>query len=182
MQYRDRIVELRRVPARELKPHPQNWRTHPAAQREALRGILTEIGYAGALLARRLEDGSLELIDGHLRAETSPDQEVPVLLLDLSEAEARTLLAAYDSLTSLATPNVERLRDLLAMVLPAAPALDEMFAAMRDAIPATKPREQKEVSVPEAFQVVIDCTGEEQQRALYERLTGEGLHCRLVTM
>ena len=182
MQYRDRIVELCRVPARELQPHPQNWRMHGAAQREALRGILAEIGYAGALLARRLADGRLELIDGHLRAETSPDQDVPVLMLDLDDAEARMLLAAYDSLTSLATPNVERLRSLLGTVSVATPALGEMFATMRAAIPAAKPREPKEVHVQEAFQVVIDCSGEEQQRELYARLTSEGLHCRLVTM
>ncbi|MGQ0614693.1 MAG: hypothetical protein ACT4PV_13235 [Planctomycetaceae bacterium] len=85
MQVRDRIVEFRRVPARTLRPHPSNWRTHPKAQQEALRGILAEVGYADALLARRLEDGSLQLIDGHLRAETTPDQEVPVLVLDVTE-------------------------------------------------------------------------------------------------
>ena len=44
------------------------------------------------LLARELEDGSLELVDGHLRADTTPDQEVPVLVLDVTEAEADKLL------------------------------------------------------------------------------------------
>ena len=68
MQIRDRIRDFRRVPARELQPHPGNWRTHPAEQQEALRDLLAEVGYAGALLARELVDGSLQLIDGHLRA------------------------------------------------------------------------------------------------------------------
>ena len=90
MQVRDRIVELRRVPAGELRPHPKNWRTHPKAQQEALRGILAEIGYADALIAWQLPDGALQLIDGHLRAETTPDQEVPVLVLDVTEEEAAT--------------------------------------------------------------------------------------------
>ena len=49
---RDRIVELRRVAARELVPNPKNWRRHPARQAAALRGVLEEIGYADALLAR----------------------------------------------------------------------------------------------------------------------------------
>ena len=31
MQIRDRIKELRRVRAGELRPHPHNWRTHPDA-------------------------------------------------------------------------------------------------------------------------------------------------------
>ena len=68
MRIRDRIKELRRVKADRLRPHPKNWRTHPQRQQDALRGILAEIGYADALLARELPDGSLELIDGHLRA------------------------------------------------------------------------------------------------------------------
>ena len=65
MEIRDRIVELRRVPADQLRPHPRNWRGHPPAQRQALQGILAEVGFADALLARQLLDGSLQLIDGH---------------------------------------------------------------------------------------------------------------------
>ncbi len=61
-------------------------------------GVLAEMGYADALLARELPDGSLELIDGHLRAETTPDMEVPVLILDLDDAEAAKLLALHDPL------------------------------------------------------------------------------------
>jgi hypothetical protein len=76
---RDRVKELRRVRAGDLRPSPKNWRTHSAAQADALRGLLAEVGFAGALLARELPGGELELIDGHLRAETLPDEPVPVL-------------------------------------------------------------------------------------------------------
>jgi len=80
MQTRNRVRELRRVKAADLVPNPKNWRTHPKGQQDALRGILAEVGYADALLARELPDGSLMLVDGHLRAETTPEQEVPVLI------------------------------------------------------------------------------------------------------
>jgi hypothetical protein len=30
--------------------------------------------------------------------------------------------------------------------------------------------------------VVIECAGEEEQRSVYERLTGEGLSCRLLNL
>lgn len=75
MKIRDRVKELRRVRAGDLAPSPKNWRTHPPAQQDALRGALAEIGYADALLARELPGGGLELVDGHLRAETTPDEE-----------------------------------------------------------------------------------------------------------
>ena len=40
MQIRDRIRELRRVRAAELRPNPRNWRVHPPQQQDALRGVL----------------------------------------------------------------------------------------------------------------------------------------------
>jgi DNA modification methylase len=114
MQIRDRIKELRRVRAGDLKPHPKNWRFHPDAQRSALRGLLAEIGYADTLLTRELPDRSLQLIDGHLRAETTPDSEVPVLVTDLTEEEAEKVLLTLDPLASMASANKENLQELLA--------------------------------------------------------------------
>ncbi|MGY8768988.1 MAG: hypothetical protein ACKVH8_11260, partial [Pirellulales bacterium] len=105
MKIRDRIKELRRVPASELQPHPLNWREHPPQQQKVLQGILEEVGYANALLARELEEGSLQLIDGHLRAETTPDEQVPVLVLDVTESEAAKLLASLDPSAALAEKN-----------------------------------------------------------------------------
>jgi DNA modification methylase len=126
MKIRDRILGLRRVPARELRPHPKNWRTHPPAQQEALRGILAEVGYADALIARETPEG-LQLIDGHLRAETTPDQEVPVLVLDVSEEEADKLLASLDPLAGLAGTDPEKLQGLLADLETDSEALQAMF-------------------------------------------------------
>ena len=113
---RDRVRELRRVRGADLVPHPRNWRTHPDAQRRALRGVLAEIGYADALLARELPDGRLQLIDGHLRAESTPDTPVPVLVLDVTEAEAEQLLLTLDPLAGLATTDAAVLDELLAQV------------------------------------------------------------------
>src|SRR6266540_6569644 len=109
---RDRVVELIRVPASELLPNPANWRRHPDHQRAALRGLLRQIGYADALLARR-DGGALVLIDGHLRQSLDPEQVVPVLVLDVDEAEADLLLATLDPLAGLAGANSDALRDLL---------------------------------------------------------------------
>ncbi len=112
MKIRDRVKELRRVRASELLPHPKNWRSHPKLQREALKGILAEVGYADALLVRETDEG-LQLIDGHLRAEMTPDQEVPVLVLDLTEEEACKLLVSLDPLAAMAGKDDALLQDLL---------------------------------------------------------------------
>jgi DNA modification methylase len=128
MHIRDRIQELRRVPARELLPNPKNWRSHPTAQQDALRGLLAELGYCDAVLARALPDGRLQLIDGHLRCETTPDMEVPVLIVDVTEAEADKLLATLDPLASLAQADRDALVSLLATVETDSAAVQAMLA------------------------------------------------------
>ena len=52
MDIRDRVIDFRRVPASSIRPSPFNWRTHPREQADALRGLLAELGFAGAVLAR----------------------------------------------------------------------------------------------------------------------------------
>jgi hypothetical protein len=113
MQIRDRIKELRRVPASQLRPNPKNWRTHPQEQADALRGILAEVGIADACIAREMPDGSLMLLDGHLRTETLGGELVPVLVLDVNEEEADKILATLDPLTAMADMNTAKLNDLI---------------------------------------------------------------------
>jgi len=183
MQIRDRIKDFRRVKASQLRPHPKNWRTHPSAQQDALRGVLAEIGYAGALLARELPDGSLELIDGHLRAETTPEIEVPVLVVDLDEHEAAKLLALHDPLAGMAEADEEVLAELLAHVETENDAVQAMLDTLLGKEDGGRDMETEDnLAIPEAFQVVVECRDETQQQAVYERLTGEGYACKLLML
>ena len=129
MKIKNRVKELRIVPASELLPNPKNWRTHPKAQQDALRGVLAEVGMADACLARELPDGSLMLIDGHLRAETVADAKVPVLILDVTEAEADKLLATLDPLAAMAESDAAKLDELLRNVDTGSEELQKLIAA-----------------------------------------------------
>jgi DNA modification methylase len=127
---RDRIIELRRVKRGEILPHPLNFRRHPENQRQALRGILSDIGVAGAALAYYSEanNGALTFIDGHLRDEEIPDG-LPVLITDLNDAEAALLLVTYDPLSAMASTDKAQLDSLLREVGTGDVALLEMIAA-----------------------------------------------------
>ena len=109
---RNRIKELKHVPANTLIANRKNWRRHPPAQEAALRGVLDEIGFADALIARETDAG-LELIDGHLRQEVMGDQPVPVLVLDVTEEEAEKLLLTLDPLAMMAHADTDQLLELL---------------------------------------------------------------------
>jgi DNA modification methylase len=131
MKLRDRIKELRRVKASDILPNPANWRTHPKAQQDAMRGILAEVGIADALLVRETPAG-LQLIDGHLRADVAPDSEWPVLVLDVDDKEAAKLLATVDPLAAMAETDPEKLRELLTQIDIDSEALQQMLAELAD--------------------------------------------------
>lgn len=129
VQIRDRVKDFRRVPASQLRPHPKNWRRHPKAQQDAMRGVLAEIGFADALLVRETPEG-LQLIDGHLRADITGDTPVPMLVLDLNEAEADKLLVTLDPLAMMAEADQERLAALLQDARFESQAVDDMLKSL----------------------------------------------------
>lgn len=108
----DRIKTFKRVKVTDLIDNPRNWRKHPDAQRNALGGLLDSVGWADAVLARETDEG-LMLIDGHLRKELAADSKVPVLVLDVTEAEADLILATHDPLTSMAETDQALLDELV---------------------------------------------------------------------
>lgn len=126
MEIRDRIVELRRVRASKLIPNKKNWRTHPKKQQRAMSDMLVDIGYADALIARETPAG-LELLDGHLRRESTPNDEVPVLIVDLDDSEAERFLATFDPLAEMAGADKDLLKGLLEEISTDSVAVNDML-------------------------------------------------------
>jgi hypothetical protein len=87
------------VRAGDLVPHELNFRLHPEGQQQALYAA---VGFVRSLLSYELPDGRLMLIDGHLRRALTPDLEVDVEVLDVTEDEARALLLSIDPQAALA--------------------------------------------------------------------------------
>ena len=149
MAVRNRVKGLRFVKAGELVPNDLNYRTHPPAQRRALQALLDEVGYADALIAYEKE-GRLVLCDGHLRASLDPEQTVPVLVLDLTEEEAKKLLASLDPLASMAGKNDEILRELLAGIETRSDALQGLWDGLLPPLPREGLTDPDEVPEPPA--------------------------------
>lgn len=185
---RNRTLELRTVRAGDLMAHPRNWRRHPEEQRRVLRGVLRDVGFVGAVVARKRKDGSLELVDGHLRADLDPEAQIPVLVTDLSEQEALAVLATHDPITGMAETDRETLRALLDEVSFASDSvedwLDEMAASLGDSEETGDAAESSGESVAweGRYEVVVEVDSEQEQEELFTRLTEEGLRCRVLSM
>jgi hypothetical protein len=134
MPIRDRVKELRRVRASELADNAKNWRVHPEHQRAALRGLLSEIGFAGAELTyySQRNGGQLTLIDGHLRKTEAGDAEIPCLITDLNDDEADLLLLTYDPIAAMAEADRTALTGLLGSVHSENEAVQNLLKSLAD--------------------------------------------------
>src|SRR5215210_4938675 len=114
--WRNRIVGTGSEPPDELVANPRNWRTHPAAQRDALRGSLDTVGWVQQVLVNRVTG---HVVDGHARVEEAisrGEPSVPVLYVELSAEEEALVLATLDPIGAMAERDAGRLEELLAGV------------------------------------------------------------------
>ncbi|MEN6557942.1 MAG: hypothetical protein ABFC54_07160, partial [Thermoguttaceae bacterium] len=105
--------------------------------------------------------------------------------VDLDDAETAKLLALHDPLAAMAQTDRQSLATLLDQVETDNDTVRAMLDAMLDAPDtslSTEPEPLDAPDLPEAFQVVGQCRVEAEQQSVYERLTGEGFACRLLTM
>ena len=113
-EWQNRIVGEGVVAAGELVAHPQNWRKHPKEQGATLAKTLGGVGWVQRVIVNRRTG---RMLDGHLRAELARRQgeatPVPVVYVDLSEDEERTVLATLDPIAGMAIADEETLAGLV---------------------------------------------------------------------
>ena len=156
-----------------------------------MAGLLDVHGFIDPVIARR-SDGLL--IGGHqrLRANAlreSPDQLVPcVFLEEMSDVQAKALNIALNNHEAQGEYDEHKLAGLLAEIqaeqLPAARFTgfdDERIEQLLGESAGEFP-DPPEVDIPESFEVAIQCDSESHQKQLYDRLTREGLKCRLLML
>lgn len=125
-KYRSRVVEfIPDFPTVDLIEHPDNWRLHPEQQKKMLEGLLQRHGKIDAIIAYRSEKyGGLVIIDGHQRH--GMDETYPVLVIDVTDAEAAEILLTYNPLGEMSTTDTDSYRELLAAI--DANAIEETIA------------------------------------------------------
>ena len=132
--WQNRIIGLEYHKPGDIAEHPYQWRAHTETQVAAIKGILAEVGIAGALLAYHSpdNDGALTAIDGHLRKSLKSDVEWPVLVLDVDDAEALKLLATFDPIGAMAQVDLGALQKVLERVEMEDTALQAMLKGLAE--------------------------------------------------
>jgi hypothetical protein len=128
--WRNRIVGYSEEEPDQLLANPSNWRIHPAAQQNALSGVLKEVGLVQNVVANRTTG---HLVDGHLRVMLAMRENqpvVPVTWVELSEEEEHLILAALDPLAAMATADAGALDALLSSVQSSEAGVQNMLAQL----------------------------------------------------
>lgn len=193
-----RKLQLKYVQAKTLKGNPHNWRTHPEGQLKALGSVLEdeEIGWAGALLYNRRTE---RLVDGHGRLKlVKPDEFVPVLVGDWSEAAEKKILVTLDPLAKLAGTDAEKLKDLLEEVdldTPDLKAVADDLGSMLDDLMKDLPGDEEgnpstgsgqggsgggDRKTPQ-FLIIVECRDEKHQRKLSQKFIDDRIEHRTLT-
>lgn len=113
MTYRNRIIRHGFEKPDQLLSNPFNWRIHSQHQNRVLDATLSEIGWVQSVIVNQTTG---HIVDGHLRVSLAikhNEPQVPVVTIEVSEAEEKTLLALIDPIAGLAAQDDDMLRMLI---------------------------------------------------------------------
>ena len=147
--WRNRIVGYSEEVPDQLLANPSNWRIHPAAQQNALSGVLKEVGLVQNVVANRTTG---HLVDGHLRVMLAIRENqpvVPVTWVELSEEEEHLILASLDPLAAMATADAGALDALLSSVQSGEAAVTTMLAELAEGAGLYAPKDDPQDAEPQ---------------------------------
>lgn len=179
---RSRIVGEGDEAPDQLMANPLNWRKHPKNQIEALEGLLKQVGWVQRIIVNK---STGHVVDGHARVELAlrrNEERVPVVYVELSDAEERLVLAALDPIGGLATTDAEKLDELLQDVR----AQDESLQALLDdlaksiGIDDVDLPEDKPVNDESKNLLIIETASERECEKLFQEMTERGFGVRVM--
>ena len=107
--YKNRIIGSGEESLDDILFNPRNWRIHPLSQQDALKGVLEEVGWVQQVIINKRTGN---LIDGHLRCQLAAregNKIIPVLYVDIDEAEEELVLATLDPIAGMAATDKAKL-------------------------------------------------------------------------
>jgi ParB-like chromosome segregation protein Spo0J len=176
-------MTIESVPIDSIHPDPANARRHSQRNLEAIKSSLARFGQQKPIVVDA--NNVVRAGNGTLAAAKALGwTHVGIVRSHLIGVEATAFAIADNRSAELA----EWDPDVLSAALADPDIGDFGFSEVEareylrepEAVPIDDP--QAPTSIGESFQVIVDCGSEERQQEVFERLSGEGLSCRLLTL
>jgi hypothetical protein len=171
----------------DLHAHPNNARIHPEASLTAVKNSIETFGFVNPIIA--LADGTIVAGEGRWRAARAAGlDQVPVVVVDMTEQEALSYLVVDNATTELSFWDDAMMEEIAGEL--AATDWDLRKVWEFDFIPELPDDPGAPGTEPPAppagpgaaieYRVITLCTSETDQKELCERLEEEGYQCKLL--
>jgi ParB-like chromosome segregation protein Spo0J len=174
----------------DLMPYINNARTHSITQINQIAASIKEFGFTQPILI----DNTNMIIAGHGRLEAARKlkyKELPCVLLTetLTEQQKRAYIIADNKLSLNSGWDYELLKLEMEMLSEADYNM-ELLGFESTELSSTMGLDDGEIKEPmikdldykEVYEIIVECKDENQQQAIYDKLTQEGLKCRVLSM
>jgi ParB-like chromosome segregation protein Spo0J len=172
-------MQVETVDISSISPDPANARKHNERNLEAIKSSLRRFGQQKPIVVD--SQNVVRAGNGTLAAAKELEwKTIAIVRSELPLVELTAFSIADNRTAELAEWDAEVLG-----MLAAAGELDDLgFDAdeLKKLTGESNADSGKELALTETFEVVVQCGDEAQQKEIYQRLTGEGLSCRLFTL
>jgi ParB-like chromosome segregation protein Spo0J len=173
-------MQIETVSIGTISPDPANARKHGQRNIEAIKSSLRRFGQQKPIVVDA--HGTVRAGNGTLEAARALGwTSIQIVRSDLQDLELTAFAIADNRTAELAEWDTEILAQLAQGDELGDVGFEEDELRALAGLSREKDPDQAE-SISQAFEVVIECRDEAQQRELFERLRGEGLSCRLFTL
>ncbi len=179
------ILPAALVPIDSLTPDPANVRRHPVNNLAAIKASLQRFGQQKPIVVDAA--GIIRAGNGTWAAARALGWErIWAITTTLSGGDAAAFAIADNRTAELAQWDTPALASQLAALdahlqLAAGFTPDEM-AALTNNIADASVNNTPDLALRQIFEIAVQCEDEDDQREVYERLTGEGRKCRVMTI
>lgn len=170
-------MQIIEKPIDSLREYENNPRNNDSAV-DAVAASIKEFGFKVPVVV----DRNGVIIAGHTRVKAAHKlglSAVPCIVADdLTDEQIRAFRLADNKTAELAYWDFDKLNEELAAI-----SLDmSAFGFLDGGAEEQTEREDLSNSVAETYEVIVECADEFSQEEIFERLTGEGYKCRVLTL
>lgn len=183
------LHEIQMVPIEKIKRDPTNPNRMTKEQMGALDESTTRFGDLVPIVL----DQNYVIADGEHRLDVFERRglkEIPAYVISLSDVERRILRQVMNKLRGTHDPDkdVQELRvlydsgkidELASLLAKEKDDFLEILSKSYDDIPFEK---EASLDTPEIFQIIVECKNPEEQESIFNKLSREGLQCRVLTL
>jgi ParB-like chromosome segregation protein Spo0J len=173
-------MQIQTVSIDTISPDPANARKHGQRNIEAIKSSLRRFGQQKPIVVD--SNGTVRAGSGTLEAARALGwTHIQIVRSELADLELTAYAIADNRTAELAEWDTEVLAQLAGGGELGDVGFEEDELKTLTGLPREKDPQEAD-SISQAFEVVIECRDEAQQRELFQRLRGEGLSCRLFTL